>query len=119
MSKKTKFKLTAQEGCSVHKGALATSASTSCEDCAETCRCCLTNLGKVHVFSVSGLGPQSYYFCVRKEDIRAIAFCVFTHYGQSFCLISPWEFERFSISWPGDTSSASYRLSESPKLSQA
>lgn len=63
--------------------------------------------------------PQSCYGCIRKEDIRAIAFCVFTRCGQSACFISPWEFERFPIScWPGDTPGASYRLSGAPKLTR-
>ena len=55
VSDKTKFKLTAHEGCSVHKGALATCASMSCEDYSETCLPCLTNLGKVYVFFVPDL----------------------------------------------------------------
>uniref|UniRef100_A0A8C0Q8A3 LLGL scribble cell polarity complex component 1 n=2 Tax=Canis lupus familiaris TaxID=9615 RepID=A0A8C0Q8A3_CANLF len=133
VSAKTKFKLTAHEGCRVRKVALATFASVACEDYAETCLACLTNLGDVHVFSVPGLRPQVHYACIRKEDISGIASCVFTRHGQGFYLISPSEFERFSlsarniteplcsldISWPQDTTRASYRLRESPKLSQA
>lgn len=131
VSAKTKFKLTAHEGCRVRKVALATFASVACEDYAETCLACLTNLGDVHVFSVPGLRPQVHYSCIRKEDISGIASCVFTRHGQGFYLISPSEFERFSlsarniteplcsldISWPRDSTRA--RLRESPKLSQA
>ncbi|KAK2510156.1 hypothetical protein MC885_017835 [Smutsia gigantea] len=133
VSAKTKFKLTAHEGCRVRKVALATFASVACEDYAETCLACLTNLGDVHVFSVPGLRPQVHYSCIRKEDISGIASCVFTRHGQGFYLISPSEFERFSlsarniteplcsldISWPQDSAHASHRPRESPKLSQA
>uniref|UniRef100_F7H5V0 LLGL scribble cell polarity complex component 1 n=1 Tax=Macaca mulatta TaxID=9544 RepID=F7H5V0_MACMU len=133
VSAKTKFKLTAHEGCRVRKVALATFASVACEDYAETCLACLTNLGDVHVFSVPGLRPQVHYSCIRKEDISGIASCVFTRHGQGFYLISPSEFERFSLSarniteplcsldinLPRDATQASYRLRESPKLSQA
>ncbi|XP_075417088.1 lethal(2) giant larvae protein homolog 1 isoform X2 [Tenrec ecaudatus] len=133
VSAKTKFKLTAHEGCRVRKVALATFTSVACEDYAETCLACLTNLGDVHVFSVPGLRPQVHYPCIRKEDISAIASCVFTRHGQGFYLISPSEFERFSLSarniteplcsldicCPRGTACASYRLHESPKLSQA
>ncbi|XP_010635733.2 lethal(2) giant larvae protein homolog 1 isoform X1 [Fukomys damarensis] len=131
VSAKTKFKLTAHEGCRVRKVALATFASVACEDYAETCLACLTNLGDVHVFSVPGLRPQVHYSCIRKEDISGIASCVFTRHGQGFYLISPSEFERFSlsarniteplcsldISWPRDATRA--RVRESPKMSQA
>lgn len=82
VSAKTKFKLTAHEGCRVRKVALATFASAACEDYAETCLACLTNLGDVHVFSVPGLRPQVHYSCIRKEDISGIASCVFTRHGQ-------------------------------------
>uniref|UniRef100_A0A8C9UVC1 LLGL scribble cell polarity complex component 1 n=1 Tax=Spermophilus dauricus TaxID=99837 RepID=A0A8C9UVC1_SPEDA len=122
VSAKTKFKLTAHEGCRVRKVALATFASVACEDYAETCLACLTNLGDVHVFSVPGLRPQVQYSCIRKEDISGIASCVFTRHGQGFYLISPSEFERFSlsarniteplcsldISWPRDATRARY-----------
>lgn len=82
VSAKTKFKLTAHEGCRVRKVALATFASVMSEDYAETCLACLTNLGDVHVFSVPGLRPQVHYSCIRKEDISGIASCVFTRHGQ-------------------------------------
>ncbi|XP_014448388.1 lethal(2) giant larvae protein homolog 1 [Tupaia chinensis] len=131
VSAKTKFKLTAHEGCRVRKVALATFTSVACEDYAETCLACLTNLGDVHVFSVPGLRPQVHYPCIRKEDISGIASCVFTRHGQGFYLVSPSEFERFSlsarniteplcsldISWPHGATRP--RLRESPKLSQA
>ncbi|XP_077019528.1 lethal(2) giant larvae protein homolog 1 isoform X2 [Tamandua tetradactyla] len=133
VSAKTKFKLTAHEGCRVRKVALATFTSVACEDYAETCLACLTNLGDVHVFSVPGLRPQVQYTCIRKEDVSGIASCVFTRHGQGFYLISPSEFERFSLSarniteplcsldicWPREATHASHRLRGSPKLGQA
>ncbi|CAH2307720.1 lethal(2) giant larvae homolog 1 isoform X1 [Pelobates cultripes] len=98
VSAKTKFKLTAHEGCRVRKVALATFVSCTSEDYAENCLTCLTNLGDIHVFSVPGLRPQVRYDCIRKEDISGIASCIFTKYGQGFYLISPSEYERFSLS---------------------
>ncbi|MGH0138024.1 UNVERIFIED_CONTAM: hypothetical protein FKN15_027005 [Acipenser sinensis] len=98
VSAKTKFKLTAHEGCRVRKVALVHFTSISSEDYSENCLVCLTNLGDIHVFSVPGLRPQMRYDCIRKEDISGIASCVFTKAGQGFYLISPSEFERFSLS---------------------
>ncbi|XP_053327860.1 lethal(2) giant larvae protein homolog 1 isoform X2 [Spea bombifrons] len=98
ISAKTKFKLTAHEGCRVRKVALANFPSCASDDYSENCLACLTNLGDIHVFSIPGLRPQVRYDCVRKEDISGIASCVFTKYGQGFYLISPSEFERFSLS---------------------
>ncbi|XP_063791022.1 lethal(2) giant larvae protein homolog 1 isoform X3 [Pseudophryne corroboree] len=98
VSAKTKFKLTAHEGCRVRKVALANFTSATSDDYSENCLTCLTNLGDIHVFTVPGLRPQVRYDCIRKEDISGIASCVFTKYGQGFYLISPSEFERFSLS---------------------
>uniref|UniRef100_G1U484 LLGL scribble cell polarity complex component 1 n=1 Tax=Oryctolagus cuniculus TaxID=9986 RepID=G1U484_RABIT len=96
----------AARGCRVRKVALGVTWSVACED-------------------------YVHYACIRKEDISGIASCVFTRHGQGFYLISPSEFERFSlsarniteplcsldISWPRDARRD--RLQESPKLSQA
>uniref|UniRef100_A0A8C9SRC8 LLGL scribble cell polarity complex component 1 n=1 Tax=Scleropages formosus TaxID=113540 RepID=A0A8C9SRC8_SCLFO len=98
VSAKTKFKLTAHEGCRVRKVALASFTSVSSEEYCENGLVCLTNLGDIHVFSVPALRPQVRYDCIRKEDISGIASCVFTKTGQGFYLISPSEFERFSLS---------------------
>ncbi|XP_066545057.1 lethal(2) giant larvae protein homolog 1 [Amia ocellicauda] len=98
VSAKTKFKLTAHEGCRVRKVALANFGSVSSDDYSENGLMCLTNLGDIHVFSIPGLRPQVRYDCIRKEDISGIASCVFTKTGQGFYLISPSEFERFSLS---------------------
>ncbi|XP_044517692.1 lethal(2) giant larvae protein homolog 1 [Gracilinanus agilis] len=133
VSAKTKFKLTAHEGCRVRKVALVTFTSVAFEDYTENCLACLTNLGDIHIFAVPSLRPQVHYDCIRKEDISGIASCVFTKYGQGFYLISPSEFERFSLSArnvteplcsldfirPQDTICVSNDYKGSPKLSQA
>ncbi|KAM6379420.1 lethal(2) giant larvae protein homolog 1 isoform 1-T2 [Pluvialis apricaria] len=133
VSAKTKFKLTAHEGCRVRKVALVSLASTGSEERLENCLACLTNLGDIHIFTVPGLRPQVHYGCIRKEDISGIASCVFTKHGQGFYLISPSEFERFSLSARNvteplcrlevarlqDTSCLSNSLTATPKLPQA
>uniref|UniRef100_A0A672RS07 LLGL scribble cell polarity complex component 1 n=1 Tax=Sinocyclocheilus grahami TaxID=75366 RepID=A0A672RS07_SINGR len=98
VSAKTKFKLTAHEGCRVRKVALSNFTSVSSEEYSENALVCLTNLGDIHMFSVPALRPQVRYDCIRKEDISGIASCVFTKTGQGFYLISPSEYERFSLS---------------------
>uniref|UniRef100_A0A8C3J971 LLGL scribble cell polarity complex component 1 n=1 Tax=Calidris pygmaea TaxID=425635 RepID=A0A8C3J971_9CHAR len=133
VSAKTKFKLTAHEGCRVRKVALVSLASAGSEERLENCLACLTNLGDIHIFTVPGLRPQVHYGCIRKEDISGIASCVFTKHGQGFYLISPSEFERFSLSARNvteplcrlevarlqDTSCLSNSLTATPKLPQA
>uniref|UniRef100_A0A3Q1HSC2 Lethal giant larvae homologue 2 domain-containing protein n=1 Tax=Anabas testudineus TaxID=64144 RepID=A0A3Q1HSC2_ANATE len=98
VSAKTKFKLTAHEGCRVRKVALVVFSSAAQEDYSEHTLVCLTNLGDMHLFNIPGLRPQVRYDCIRKEDISGIASCVFTKTGQGFYLISPSEYERFSLS---------------------
>uniref|UniRef100_A0A665WS08 Lethal giant larvae homologue 2 domain-containing protein n=1 Tax=Echeneis naucrates TaxID=173247 RepID=A0A665WS08_ECHNA len=98
VSAKTKFKLTAHEGCRVRKVALVVFSSAAQEDYSEHTLVCLTNLGDMHLFNIPGLRPQVRYDCIRKEDISGIASCVFTKNGQGFYLISPSEYERFSLS---------------------
>ncbi|XP_056262234.1 lethal(2) giant larvae protein homolog 1 [Pseudoliparis swirei] len=98
VSAKTKFKLTAHEGCRVRKVALVVFGSTAQEDYSEHVLVCLTNLGDMHLFSIPGLRPQVRYDCIRKEDISGITSCNFTKNGQGFYLISPSEYERFSLS---------------------
>ncbi|XP_068063332.1 lethal(2) giant larvae protein homolog 1 isoform X2 [Anomalospiza imberbis] len=133
VSAKTKFKLTAHEGCRVRKVALVSLASASSEERLENCLACLTNLGDIHIFTVPSLRPQVHYSCIRKEDISGIASCVFTKHGQGFYLISPSEFERFSLSARNvteplcrlevarlqDTSCLSNSSTVTPKLPQA
>ncbi|XP_053550669.1 lethal(2) giant larvae protein homolog 1 [Bombina bombina] len=133
VSAKTKFKLTAHEGCRVRKLSLANFISATSEDYSENCLACLTNLGDIHIFSIPGLRPQVRYDCIRKEDISGIASCVFTKYGQGFYLISPSEFERFSLSAknitepvclvefdrPHDPVHLNNKVTTSPKTNQA
>lgn len=63
MSAKTKFKLTAHEGCRVRKVALVVFSSVAQEDYSEHTLVCLTNLGDMHLFNIPGLRPQ-VGFCV-------------------------------------------------------
>ncbi|XP_059835655.1 lethal(2) giant larvae protein homolog 1 [Hypanus sabinus] len=98
VSAKTKFKLTAHEGSRVRKLGLMNFPSVVSDEYSENCLVCLTNLGDIHIFTIPGLRPQIRYDCIRKEDISGIASCVFTRTGQGFYLISPSEFERFSLS---------------------
>lgn len=58
VSAKTKFKLTAHEGCRVRKVALVLFSSTAQEDYSEHTLVCLTNLGDMHLFNIPGLRPQ-------------------------------------------------------------
>lgn len=58
VSAKTKFKLTAHEGCRVRKVAVVVFGSTAQEDYSEHTLVCLTNLGDLHLFNVPGLRPQ-------------------------------------------------------------
>lgn len=58
VSAKTKFKLTAHEGCRVRKVAMVVFSSTAQEDYSEHTLVCLTNLGDLHLFNVPGLRPQ-------------------------------------------------------------
>ncbi|XP_047427765.1 lethal(2) giant larvae protein homolog 1 [Mugil cephalus] len=98
VSARTKFKLTAHEGCRVRKVSLVEFRSSSQEDYSENTLVCLTNLGDMHLFNIPGLRPQVRYDCIRKEDISGIASCVFTRSGQGFYLVSPSEYQRFSLS---------------------
>ncbi|KAH0629490.1 hypothetical protein JD844_011587 [Phrynosoma platyrhinos] len=97
VSSKLKLKLTALEGCRVRKVSVANFASCKTEY-SENALAILTNLGDIQIISLPSLKIQVRYPCIRKEDVSGIASCVFTRYGQGFYLISPSEFERFSLS---------------------
>ena len=58
VSAKTKFKLTAHEGCRVRRVALVALSSAVQEDYSEHALVCLTNLGDMHLFNVPALRPQ-------------------------------------------------------------
>ncbi|POI35322.1 hypothetical protein CIB84_000926 [Bambusicola thoracicus] len=98
VSSKLKLKLTALEGCRVRKVMVANFGSCKTDDYSENDLAVLTNLGDVQIISLPFLKLQIRYPCIRKEDVSGIASCVFTKYGQGFYLISPSEFERFSLS---------------------
>lgn len=98
VSAKLKLKLTALEGSRVRRVGVAHFGSCRTEDYGEHHLAVLTNLGDVQVVSLPLLRPQVRYNCIRREDVSGIASCVFTKYGQGFYLISPSEFERFSLS---------------------
>ncbi|XP_048346546.1 LLGL scribble cell polarity complex component 2 isoform X1 [Sphaerodactylus townsendi] len=97
VSSKLKLKLTALEGCRVRKVTVANFASNK-DEYSENNLAVLTNLGDIHIISLPVLKIQVRNPCIRKEDVSGIASCVFTRYGQGFYLISPSEFERFSLS---------------------
>ncbi|XP_036052813.1 LLGL scribble cell polarity complex component 2 [Onychomys torridus] len=98
VSAKMKLKLTALEGSRVRRVGVAHFGSCRAEDYGEHHLTVLTNSGDIQVVSMPLLKPQARYSCIRKEDVSGIASCVFTKYGQGFYLISPSEFERFSLS---------------------
>ncbi|XP_023646948.1 LLGL scribble cell polarity complex component 2 isoform X2 [Paramormyrops kingsleyae] len=98
VSSKTKLKLTAVEGSRVRRVGLAWFGSSQTEEYGESGLVVLTNLGELHVLSLPHIKMQVHYSCIRREDISGIASCVFTKHGQGFYLISPSEFERFSLS---------------------
>ncbi|NWR78697.1 L2GL2 protein, partial [Centropus unirufus] len=98
VSSKLKLKLTALEGCRVRKVTVANFGSCKTDDYSENNLAVLTNLGDIQIISLPLLKLQIRYPCIRKEDVSGIASCVFTKYGQGFYLISPSEFERFSLS---------------------
>ncbi|XP_075759786.1 LLGL scribble cell polarity complex component 2 isoform X2 [Pelodiscus sinensis] len=98
VSSKLKLKLTALEGCRVRKVTVANFGSCKTNEYSENDLAILTNLGDVQIISLPFLKLQIRYPCIRKEDVSGIASCVFTKYGQGFYLISPSEFERFSLS---------------------
>ncbi|KAM9715380.1 LLGL scribble cell polarity complex component 2 [Menidia menidia] len=98
VSGKMKLKLTAVDGSRVRRVGVASFASSRTEDYGESGLVVLTNQGDVNVVSLPHVKMQVQYPCIRREDVSGIASCVFTKHGQGFYLISPSEFERFSVS---------------------
>uniref|UniRef100_A0A8C7K0D9 LLGL scribble cell polarity complex component 2 n=1 Tax=Oncorhynchus kisutch TaxID=8019 RepID=A0A8C7K0D9_ONCKI len=98
VSSKMKLKLTAIDGSRVRRVGVAWFGSTRTDDYGESGLTVLTNQGDLHVVSLPGVKLQVQYPCIRREDVSGIASCVFTKHGQGFYLISPSEFERFSLS---------------------
>ncbi|XP_036380984.1 LLGL scribble cell polarity complex component 2 isoform X1 [Megalops cyprinoides] len=98
VSAKMKLKLTAIEGSRVRRVGVAWFGSSRVEEYGESGLVVLTNQGDLHVLSLPAVKMQVHYQCIRREDVSGIASCVFTKHGQGFYLISPSEFERFSLS---------------------
>ncbi|KAK6301838.1 hypothetical protein J4Q44_G00278910 [Coregonus suidteri] len=98
VSAKMKLKLTAIDGSRVRRVGVAWFGSSRTDDYGESGLTVLTNQGDLHVVSLPGVKLQVQYPCIRREDVSGIASCVFTKQGQGFYLISPSEFERFSLS---------------------
>uniref|UniRef100_A0A3Q2DP60 LLGL scribble cell polarity complex component 2 n=1 Tax=Cyprinodon variegatus TaxID=28743 RepID=A0A3Q2DP60_CYPVA len=98
VSSKTKLKLTAVDGSRVRRVGVAWFVSSKAEDYSEVGLVFLTNQGDVQVLSLPHIKMQVRYPCIRREDVSGIASCVFTKQGQGFYLMSPSEFERFSVS---------------------
>uniref|UniRef100_A0A671VEE8 LLGL scribble cell polarity complex component 2 n=1 Tax=Sparus aurata TaxID=8175 RepID=A0A671VEE8_SPAAU len=98
VSAKMKLKLTATDGSRVRRVGVAWFGSSRSEDYGESGLVVLTNQGDLHVVSLPAVKMQVQYPCIRREDVSGIASCVFTKHGQGFYLISPSEFERFSLS---------------------
>ncbi|KAF7642675.1 hypothetical protein LDENG_00253250, partial [Lucifuga dentata] len=98
VSAKMKLKLTAMDGSRVRRVGVAWFGSSRSEDYGESDLVVLTNQGDLHVLSLPSLKMQVQYPCIRREDVSGIASCVFAKHGQGFYLISPSEFERFSLS---------------------
>uniref|UniRef100_A0A665X568 LLGL scribble cell polarity complex component 2 n=1 Tax=Echeneis naucrates TaxID=173247 RepID=A0A665X568_ECHNA len=105
VSAKMKLKLTAVDGSRVRRVGVAWFGSSRSEDYGESGLVVLTNQGDLHVVSLPGVKMQVQYPCIRREDVSGIASCVFTKnllwcssLLSGFYLISPSEFERFSLS---------------------
>uniref|UniRef100_A0A671L6N5 LLGL scribble cell polarity complex component 2 n=1 Tax=Sinocyclocheilus anshuiensis TaxID=1608454 RepID=A0A671L6N5_9TELE len=97
VSSKSKLKLTAVDGSRVRRVGVAWFGSRTDEQL-ESSLVVLTNQGELHVISLPSIKMIVHYPCIRREDVSGIASCVFTKYGQGFYLMSPSEFERFSLS---------------------
>ncbi len=122
VSSKSKLKLTAVDGSRVRRVGVAWFGSRTDEQL-ESSLVVLSNQGELHVISLPSIKMMVHYPCIRREDVSGIASCVFTKYGQGrkrsflhtmhlpslrwnglsghllgFYLMSPSEFERFSLS---------------------
>lgn len=88
VSAKTKFKLTAHEGCRVRKVAMVVFSSTAQEDYSEHTLVCLTNLGDMHLFSIPALRPQVQPQGLIKSLTAECAFkCVFVSHNCVLCVL--------------------------------
>ncbi|XP_077980343.1 lethal(2) giant larvae protein homolog 1-like [Glandiceps talaboti] len=95
---KHKHKLTAHDGSRVRRVGFINYRSRSDDNYSENCISCLSNLGDLSIYSIPQLKNQIKKSAIRKEDITGISSCIFTSLGEGFYLLSPSEFERFSLS---------------------
>ncbi|XP_072044717.1 LLGL scribble cell polarity complex component 2-like [Amphiura filiformis] len=93
-----KAKLTAHDGSKVRKVAFINFRSRSNETYSENCITCLTNLGELSIYSIPRLKKQGGYDALHEANKNGIQSLIFTSRGEGFYLLSPSEFERFSLS---------------------
>ncbi|XP_033127538.1 LLGL scribble cell polarity complex component 2-like isoform X3 [Anneissia japonica] len=93
-----KFKLTAVDGAKVRKVAFINFRSIKDDNVSENCVTCLTNLGDLFVLSIPYLRKQCVCSAISKGNVQGISSLAFTSKGEGFYLLSPSEFERFSLS---------------------
>ncbi|XP_078482669.1 lethal(2) giant larvae protein homolog 1 [Ciona intestinalis] len=102
ISAKRKFKLTAVDGSLMRKISYAKFVSSKNQDYHEYALVSLTNIGEMHILGqLPMLRPQETYSCISRDDPNGIASCLLTGSGQGIYLISPSEYERFSLSTVG------------------
>ncbi|XP_041473429.1 LLGL scribble cell polarity complex component 2-like isoform X4 [Lytechinus variegatus] len=93
-----KTKLTAMDGSKVRKVAFINYRSKNNESYNENHISCLTNQGELGIYSIPHLKRQDVYQALRKENVTGIASLLFTPRGEGMYLLSPSEFERFTMS---------------------
>lgn len=93
-----KAKLTAHDGSKIRKVSFVNFASRSNETYTENCITCLTNLGELAIYSIPRLRKQVGYNALHESNKNGILSLNFTSRGEGFYLLSPSEFERFSLS---------------------
>uniref|UniRef100_H2ZMJ2 Lethal giant larvae homologue 2 domain-containing protein n=1 Tax=Ciona savignyi TaxID=51511 RepID=H2ZMJ2_CIOSA len=99
ISAKRKFKLTAVDGSLIRKVAFAKFPAAKNNDYMEHALVSLTNIGEMLVLGqLPLLRPQETYSCISREDPHGISSCLLTASGQGMYLISPSEYERFTLS---------------------
>ncbi|XP_071953547.1 lethal(2) giant larvae protein homolog 1-like isoform X2 [Antedon mediterranea] len=93
-----KYKLTAMDGAKVRKVAFINFRSIKDDNVSENCVTCLTNLGDLSVLSIPYLRKQCVNTAISKGNVQGISSLTFTSKGEGFYLLSPSEYERFSLS---------------------
>eukprot|EP00057_Strongylocentrotus_purpuratus_P023932 XP_011678406.1 PREDICTED: lethal(2) giant larvae protein homolog 2 [Strongylocentrotus purpuratus] len=93
-----KTKLTAMDGSKVRKVAFINYRSRNNDSYSENHISCLTNQGELGIYSIPHLKRQDHYQALRRENVTGIASLLFTPRGEGMYLLSPSEFERFTMS---------------------